>query len=288
MGLFLSIIGFFMVPIAITWLIFNFFKKRKKLLPSLSIVAGIIVGFSGLWMVGSNVTPEELAELEQTKQERAKAKLEKEELEKKEQAEKERKEGEQKQVTEVEKQKEIEEVNRKEKEELAKKEKELKEREQALKNHEQEKNKKKKEENTIFQPIVDIKDLAYKTESEIEEILGKPHESESGSLPLNGNSVKYKANYYDNGKFNVMFINDESTNIRISLNDEEYLDGNDIEKNVLYVELPVIDMSIDVAPDGQMFANSYSFEDIYRVEISRWRGSPGGFIFVILNEKYAF
>lgn len=138
------------------------------------------------------------------------------------------------------------------------------------------------------QPLFNIGEVSNKKESEIKDLLGEPSESESGELSFNGIQTNYNTNYYNNGKISIMFIDGQSQNIRLSLSEEEYFDGNDIEKNVLYVGLPVIDMSIDVASDGQMFANSYSHEGIYRVEISRWRGSPGGFVFVILNEKYAF
>ncbi len=166
MGLFLSIVGFLMVPFAIVWLIFNFVKKKQKLLPSLSIVAGIIICLSGLWIVGLNVTPEELAELERTKQERVDAKLEaerleKEELEKKEQAEIERKKDEQERIKEMEKQTEIEEANQNEKKKLEEKEKELNERERALKKREQEETEKKKEEKVqknVVKTLADISD----------------------------------------------------------------------------------------------------------------------------------
>lgn len=138
------------------------------------------------------------------------------------------------------------------------------------------------------QPLLDIEDVANKTESEVKDILGEPSESESGELSFDGTPTDYNANYYNDGKIDIMFIDGKSTNIRLSLSEEEYFDGNDIEKNLLYVGLPVKDMSIDVVADGQMFANSYSFDDIYRVEISRWRGSPGGFVFIIANEEYEY
>lgn len=298
MDLFLFITGLVAMVIAIGLLLVSFFTRgsKKKLFILLGI--GFIVLITGALIGGANMTPEEIAANEERKLARAEKKeakleaerLEKEELEKEEKAEIERKKDEQERIKELEKQTEIEESNQIEKEKLEKKEKELNEREQALKKREQKEqsNKNKEKEKTTIEPLVDIKDLAYKNEIEIKEILGEPHESESGSLPPNRGSVKYKTNYYDDGRYNVMFVNEKSTNIRISLTDEEYLDGNDIEKNVLYAGLPIKDMSIDVAPDGQMFANSYGFENIYRVEISRWRGSPGGFVFVILNEEYAF
>lgn len=151
-----------------------------------------------------------------------------------------------------------------------------------------EKRESEEKEKNDTQPIFNIKDIANKTESEVEDLLGNPSEGESGELSFGGIPTNYKSNYYNNEKIDVMFIDDRSTNIRLSLSEDEYFDGNDIEKNLLYVGLPVKDMSIDVVADGQMFANSYSFDDIYRVEISRWRGSPGGFVFIIMNEKYEY
>src|SRR5690625_10469 len=148
-------------------------------------------------------------------------------------------------------------------------------------------NDEEKEKNNI-EAIININEVTEKTEDEINALLGDPSETEDGKIDLDGNELGYKLNYYKGNKINVIFINGRSTNIRVSLSEEEYLDGNDIEKNVQYIGLPIKDMSIDVALDGKMFASSYGYDYIYKVEISRWRGSPGGSVYIIVDEKYSF
>lgn len=140
MGLFLSVIGFLLVPLAIVWLIINLFRKKKKLIPSLLIPAGIVLCLTGLWIVGTNATPEELAALEQKKQEKAEAKLEAERLEKEKEEEVEQKE---KELAEQERLKNEEQEQKKV--ELAEKEKEKK-KEDELKKQQQEKQRTQDEE----------------------------------------------------------------------------------------------------------------------------------------------
>lgn len=181
MGLFLTIIGFLMVPVAIAWLIFSFLKKKKKLIPSLSIVAGILICFTGLMIVGANVTPEELARIEEDKKAREKAKeeklevarLEKEEEAKKlaEEKKKEEEEAKQKELAKKKKEDELrkqkqekqpadEEV--KEKEKVAKEEKEAEEKAKVAA-AEKEKNDNRKKLDAIIVDLVKSSDGAIKS-----------------------------------------------------------------------------------------------------------------------------
>lgn len=282
MGLFLSITGFLMVPFAIAWLVFSFFKGKKKLIPSLSIVAGILICLTGLMIVGANVTPEELAKIEENKKAREKAKGEKLEvarLEEKKEAEK------------LEKQKMKEEESAKQKElaeEENKKEDELKIQQQVEQKKKVELQNDEAETEGKEEVFLDIKRISNKNEKEINDILGPISESELNNMIFNGMATPYKVNYYNDGKIEVMFIDDTSKNIRVKLDEEEYFDDINIQKNLQYISLPIKDLKVVTSADGYYFAHSYDFDDIYKIEISRWRNQSGGSIFVILDERYKY
>lgn len=141
--------------------------------------------------------------------------------------------------------------------------------------------------------IFNIKDVALKSEDEVNQVLGAPSDTETGKWGLRGtgtgtdwDKVDYKMNYYKEDKIEIMFIEGKAVRIRLNLNENEYLKEDELKENLAYVGLPVVELDPPVNEVQKAFYVK-NLEGIYQVQIGEWVGTKDGYVLVITEEKYS-
>jgi hypothetical protein len=152
----------------------------------------------------------------------------------------------------------------------------------------------KKEESTAeesIKPVFNVKEVANKSEEEVNNLLGQPNETETGKWTLldTEEKVDYRMNYYKNGQIEIMFIEGKAVRVRLNISPEEYFKGEELNKNLAYVNLPIVELETNGLEGKLERGYKKDFEGFYEVEIGQWLepdDEGDGFVKVVTEEKY--
>jgi hypothetical protein len=139
-----------------------------------------------------------------------------------------------------------------------------------------------------IKPVFNVKEVANKSEEEVNNLLGQPNETETGKWTLldTEEKVDYRLNYYKDGQIEIMFIDGKAVRLRLNISPEEYFKGKELNKNLAYVNLPIVELETNGLDGGLEKGYKQGFEGFYEVEIGQWAGSDEGFVKVVTEEKY--
>jgi hypothetical protein len=152
----------------------------------------------------------------------------------------------------------------------------------------------KKEEPTAeesIKPVFNVKEVANKSEEEVNNLLGQPNETETGKWTLldTEEKVDYRMNFYQDGQIEIMFIDGKAVRVRLNISPEEYFKGDELNKNLAYVNLPIVELETNGLEGKLERGYKKDFEGFYEVEIGQWLESDDesdGFVKVVTEEKY--
>jgi hypothetical protein len=151
-----------------------------------------------------------------------------------------------------------------------------------------------KEESTAeesIKPVFNIKEVSNKSEEEVNNLLGQPNETETGKWTLldTEEKVDYRMNYYNDGQIEIMFIDGKAVRVRLNISPEEYFKGEELNKNLAYVNLPIVELETNGLEGKLERGYKKDFEGFYEVEIGQWLepdDESDGFVKVVTEEKY--
>ena len=144
----------------------------------------------------------------------------------------------------------------------------------------------------VFEQVVSVKDIARKTMSEVNGILGKPVFTEEINFAM-GPELKKRPvtmNHYiealdgDLGRVEIMFANDKAVRIRINLIGDQY-NKEDKSKNLELVGLSGITLD-PVKKKEQVRQSVRDVEGFYLIDVGDWLGTDDGSILIVTEEEF--
>jgi hypothetical protein len=142
-----------------------------------------------------------------------------------------------------------------------------------------------------IKPVFNVKEVANKSEEEVNNLLGQPNETETGKWTQldTEEKVDYRLNFYQDGQIEIMFIDGKAVRVRLNISPEEYFKGDELNKNLAYVNLPIVELETNGLEGKLERGYKKDFEGFYEVEIGQWLESDDesdGFVKVVTEEKY--
>ncbi|WP_147310124.1 hypothetical protein [Cohnella phaseoli] len=147
-------------------------------------------------------------------------------------------------------------------------------------------------EEPVIERIVNVKDIARKTMSEVNGILGDPVFTEEINFAM-GPELKKRPvtmNHYietldgDLGRVEIMFANDKAVRVRVNLIGDQY-NKEDKSKNLELVGLSGVTLD-PVKKKEQVRQSVRDVEGFYLIDVGDWLGTDDGSILIVTEEEF--